>query len=64
MSAVIHYSDAPDGTIPKRFLCGKKPKGGNEWTGYPWIVECPRCGEAMRKMAKRHFAASSREENP
>lgn len=43
MSAVIHYSEAPDGTIPKTFLCGKKCKGGNEWTRYQMVVECPRC---------------------
>ena len=50
MSAVVHYSEAQDGTIPKRFLCGRRPKGGNEWTRYWWLVECPRCNQAIRKI--------------
>lgn len=48
MSAVVHYSDAEDGVIPKRLLCGKKPKGGNEWTRHPWIVECAGCREKLK----------------
>jgi hypothetical protein len=50
MSAEVHFSEAPDGIIPKRFICGKKPKGGNEWTRYPWIVECSRCVEKMKNV--------------
>lgn len=48
MSAVVHYSDAEDGVIPKRFTCGKKPKSGNEWTRYWWQVECAGCKKKMK----------------
>lgn len=49
MSAVVHYSNAADGTIPKRLLCGKKVKGGNEWTRYPWLVECSGCVKKLKE---------------
>lgn len=47
MSAVVHYSAAADGVIPKRLLCGRKPKDGNEWTRCSWLVECARCRERL-----------------
>ncbi len=49
MSAEVHYSDAADGVIPKRFLCRRKCKDGSEWTKSVWIVDCPRCLEILRK---------------
>lgn len=58
LSAVVHHSEAPDGAIPKRFTCGRKCKGGNEWTRYPWIVECPQC---VAKMREQNSATVDRE---
>src|SRR5258706_13315151 len=54
MSAVIHHSWAPDAAIPKRFTCGKKPKSGNEWTRYSWLVG----GAGGKKKIKGQRAAS------
>ena len=61
MSAVIHHSEAEDGMIPKRFTCRRKPKSGNEWSRYPWIVECPQCRVGMYKLRKSPAAADSKE---
>lgn len=52
MSTDVHFSDAPDGTIPKRFLCGKKCKDGGEWTRDAEIVDCSRCRANLKRAAE------------
>jgi hypothetical protein len=59
MSAVTHYSEAPDGTIPKRLLCGKRPKDGTEWTRCWWLVECTKCNQEIRKIGDGRRASAA-----
>lgn len=59
MSADTHYSDAPDGTIPKRFLCRRKCKDGSQWTRYEPIVDCTRCLAKMKENAQSSAAQES-----
>lgn len=51
MSDVVHYSEAKDGVIPKRFLCRRKCKQST-WTRVADCVDCPQCLAKLRKMSK------------